>query len=93
MEIYINDHDKKLNSKNNFFQGIFGEESSQSDVFQQAGLPLVEDLTRGHNGLLFTYGVTGSGKTHTMQGSLQVFTLISTLTYRTFTQKWHHFSL
>lgn len=53
------------------FKGIFGEESSQSDVFQQAGLPLVEDLTRGHNGLLFTYGVTGSGKTHTMQGSLQ----------------------
>jgi kinesin family protein 23 len=23
------------------------------------------------NGLLFTYGVTGSGKTHTMQGSPQ----------------------
>jgi len=53
------------------FQGIFGEDASQSDVFLRAGLPLVEDLLKGQNGLLFTYGVTGSGKTHTMQGSLE----------------------
>ena len=36
----------------------------------QVGLPLVRDLLNEKNGLLFTYGVTGSGKTHTMQGSL-----------------------
>ena len=54
------------------FSEIFGEDSSQPDVFQRVGLPLVEDLVKGNNGLLFTYGVTGSGKTHTMQGSLQV---------------------
>ena len=42
------------------------------EVFQRVGLPLVEDLLEGKNGLLFTYGVTGSGKTHTMQGTLQV---------------------
>ncbi len=29
-------------------------------------------LISGDNGLLFTYGVTGSGKTHTMQGTLEV---------------------
>jgi kinesin family protein 23 len=34
-------------------------------------LPLVRDLLNEKNGLLFTYGVTGSGKTHTMQGSPQ----------------------
>ena len=28
-------------------------------------------FSQGKNGLLFTYGVTGSGKTHTMQGSGQ----------------------
>ena len=28
-------------------------------------------MKAGRNGLLFTYGVTGSGKTHTMQGSLE----------------------
>ncbi len=40
-------------------------------IFSQVGLPLVKDLLCEKNGLLFTYGVTGSGKTHTMQGSNQ----------------------
>jgi len=31
-------------------------------------LKLVSDLLQGKNGLLFSYGVTGSGKTHTMTG-------------------------
>jgi len=53
------------------FKGIFGEGANQSEVFQRAGLPLVQDLVKGDNGLLFTYGVTGSGKTHTMQGTLE----------------------
>ena len=38
-------------------------------MFEKVGLPLVSDLLQGKNGLLFTYGVTGSGKTHTMQGT------------------------
>jgi hypothetical protein len=52
--------------------GVFGEDSTQAEIFQRVGLPLVEDLLEGKNGLLFSYGVTGSGKTHTMQGTLQV---------------------
>jgi len=51
------------------FKHVFGEQSSQADVFDRVGLPLVTDLVQGKNGLLFTYGVTGSGKTHTMQGT------------------------
>ena len=47
---------------------VFDEDSAQADVFDRVGLPLVTDLVQGKNGLLFTYGVTGSGKTHTMQG-------------------------
>lgn len=34
-------------------------------------LPLVENFINGKNGLLFTYGVTGSGKTYTMTGEPQ----------------------
>ncbi|CAI9595862.1 unnamed protein product, partial [Staurois parvus] len=37
--------------------------------FDVVAKPLVEDLIRGKNGLLFTYGVKGSGKTYTMTGS------------------------
>ena len=48
---------------------VFDEDSTQGQVFEKVGLPLVSDLVQGKNGLLFTYGVTGSGKTHTMQGT------------------------
>lgn len=37
--------------------------------YQKVALRLVKDLLQGKNGLLFTYGVTGSGKTHTMTGN------------------------
>ena len=47
---------------------MFDEDSTQGAVFDQVGLPLVSDVLQGKNGLLFTYGVTGSGKTHTMLG-------------------------
>ena len=48
---------------------VFDEEATQGNVFDKVGLSLVNDLLQGKNGLLFTYGVTGSGKTHTMQGT------------------------
>ena len=51
------------------FTKAFGEDSNQKDVFRDVGLPLVTDLLSGHNSLLFMYGVTGSGKTHSMQGT------------------------
>ena len=44
---------------------------SQKKVFHTVTLPLIEDLLHGKNSLLFAYGVTGSGKTHTMNGELQ----------------------
>uniref|UniRef100_A0A1I8FEB0 Kinesin motor domain-containing protein n=1 Tax=Macrostomum lignano TaxID=282301 RepID=A0A1I8FEB0_9PLAT len=50
------------------FTRVFDDASKQSEVFSSAGLPLVEELVQGRNGLLFTYGVTGSGKSFTMQG-------------------------
>nr|XP_060611379.1 kinesin-like protein KIF23 [Anolis sagrei ordinatus] len=51
------------------FKEVFGTTSVQKKVFDVVARPLVEDLIHGKNGLLFTYGVTGSGKTHTMTGS------------------------
>lgn len=50
------------------FKEVFPPETSQQDVFDKVALPLVEGLINGKNGLLFTYGVTGSGKTFTMTG-------------------------
>eukprot|EP00071_Canis_lupus_P034867 XP_022268424.1 kinesin-like protein KIF23 isoform X7 [Canis lupus familiaris] len=51
------------------FKQVFGIHTTQKELFDVVANPLVDDLIHGKNGLLFTYGVTGSGKTHTMTGS------------------------
>ncbi|XP_034390989.1 kinesin-like protein KIF23 isoform X2 [Cyclopterus lumpus] len=51
------------------FKKVFGVSISQMELFEYVAKPLVDDLINGRNGLLFTYGVTGSGKTFTMTGS------------------------
>uniref|UniRef100_A0ABM0M5L2 Kinesin-like protein KIF23-like n=1 Tax=Saccoglossus kowalevskii TaxID=10224 RepID=A0ABM0M5L2_SACKO len=53
------------------FKYVFSEETSQKALFDHTAYPLVEDLLNAKNGLLFTYGVTGSGKTHTITGTPQ----------------------
>lgn len=53
------------------FKHVFDDRATQKEVFDHVALPLVENLIRGKNGLLFTYGVTGSGKTFTMTGDPQ----------------------
>ncbi|KAI1797554.1 kinesin-domain-containing protein [Ganoderma leucocontextum] len=50
------------------FSHVFPPETTQSDFFGKTTLPLVRDLLEGQSGLLFTYGVTNSGKTYTIQG-------------------------
>ncbi|MBN3306670.1 KIF23 protein, partial [Amia calva] len=51
------------------FKKVFGLKTSQMELFEDVAKPLVDDLIHCKNGLLFTYGVTGSGKTYTMTGS------------------------
>ncbi|XP_045889052.1 kinesin-like protein KIF23 isoform X2 [Micropterus dolomieu] len=51
------------------FKKVFGINTTQMELFEDVAKPLVDDLIRCKNGLLFTYGVTGSGKTFTMTGS------------------------
>lgn len=51
------------------FRFVFPENVSQKALFDHVALPLVDDLLHGKNALLFMYGITGSGKTHTMQGT------------------------
>ncbi|GLV41281.1 pavarotti [Carabus blaptoides fortunei] len=50
------------------FNHIFTEDVSQKEIFDDVAMPLMVGLMQGKNGLLFTYGVTGSGKTYTMTG-------------------------
>jgi kinesin family protein 20 len=50
------------------FDRVFGPQSSQTDFFANTALPLVDQLLKGENGLLFAYGVSNSGKTYSVSG-------------------------
>uniref|UniRef100_A0AC35UDV2 Kinesin motor domain-containing protein n=1 Tax=Rhabditophanes sp. KR3021 TaxID=114890 RepID=A0AC35UDV2_9BILA len=50
------------------FGQVFDEWDKQGEVFEKCGMDFIGDVLRGQSGLLFTYGVTGGGKTHTMTG-------------------------
>ncbi|XP_035918738.1 kinesin-like protein KIF23 [Anopheles stephensi] len=70
-EIAINYKVANLKETQYIFKRVFDDTVRQHEVYTSVAQPLVEGLIRGRNGLLFTYGVTGSGKTYTMTGDLQ----------------------
>jgi len=48
------------------FDHVFGSNSTQPEVFEKLGMPLLDKSFEGYNATVFAYGQTGSGKTHTM---------------------------
>ncbi|XP_044053578.1 uncharacterized protein LOC122876847 isoform X2 [Siniperca chuatsi] len=52
-----------------YFDQVFGEESSNEEVYQRTAYPLVQHMLNGGKATCFAYGQTGAGKTHTMLGS------------------------
>ncbi|XP_060582779.1 kinesin-like protein KIF20A [Ruditapes philippinarum] len=51
------------------FSHIFNDSTTQKEFFNSTMLGLVKDFIDGQNCLVFTYGVTSSGKTYTIQGN------------------------
>lgn len=52
------------------FDSVFGQYSTQRDVFTSVVRPAVDEALAGYNCTVFAYGQTGTGKTYTMQGDL-----------------------
>ncbi|KAL4144402.1 hypothetical protein PRNP1_013535 [Phytophthora ramorum] len=52
------------------FDRVFGQYSTQKDVFSSVVRPAVDEALAGYNCTVFAYGQTGTGKTYTMQGDL-----------------------
>ncbi|KAL1362227.1 kinesin-like protein KIN-7D, mitochondrial isoform X1 [Arachis duranensis] len=50
------------------FDRVFGPHTSTDEVYEVAAKPVVRAAMEGVNGTVFAYGVTSSGKTHTMHG-------------------------
>lgn len=53
------------------FTRVFPPDASQKQFFDDTVHSIVSDFVRGQNCLVFTYGVTNSGKTYTIQGDQQ----------------------
>ncbi|XP_015171763.1 PREDICTED: kinesin-like protein KIF18A [Polistes dominula] len=71
---------KKQNKELQFmFDRIFGDTSTNNDIFEGTTKELILSLLNGYNCSVFAYGATGAGKTHTMLGSAND----PGLTYRT----------
>jgi DNA replication protein DnaC len=48
---------------------IFTNEEKQINVYNDIARTTISDVLIGYNGTIFTYGQSGSGKTHTMYGN------------------------
>ncbi|TBU52461.1 kinesin-domain-containing protein [Dichomitus squalens] len=53
------------------FSSCYDQSSSQDQIFDRDVKPLIEVVFSGVTATVFAYGVTSSGKTHTMQGNTQ----------------------
>ncbi|XP_005108306.1 kinesin-like protein KIF3B [Aplysia californica] len=51
------------------FDSVYNWNSKQRDLYDETFYDLVDSVLQGFNGTIFAYGQTGTGKTHTMQGS------------------------
>lgn len=51
------------------FDYAFDGNSTQQQVYNELGKPIVSQALDGFNGTIFAYGQTGSGKTHSMLGN------------------------
>ncbi|KVH94541.1 Kinesin, motor domain-containing protein [Cynara cardunculus var. scolymus] len=50
------------------FDKVFGPTAHQKDLYEQAVIPIVNEVLEGFNCTIFAYGQTGTGKTYTMEG-------------------------
>ncbi|GAB4833367.1 Kinesin-like protein KIN-5C [Ancistrocladus abbreviatus] len=50
------------------FDKVFGPSAQQKDLYEQAIVPIVNEVLEGFNCTIFAYGQTGTGKTYTMEG-------------------------
>lgn len=51
------------------FDGVFDQESTQKEVYEDVGKPVLKDVLQGYNGSILAYGQTGAGKTHSLLNS------------------------
>ncbi|XP_065321604.1 kinesin-II 95 kDa subunit-like [Gordionus sp. m RMFG-2023] len=54
------------------FDAVYPPESKQQEIYDESFRPLIDSVLDGFNGTIFAYGQTGTGKTYTMEGDLNI---------------------
>ncbi|KAG8669927.1 hypothetical protein FPOAC1_009329 [Fusarium poae] len=54
------------------FNGVYDRATTQEELFTAEVAPYVKSLFQGFDVTIFAYGVTGTGKTHTMRGGMKL---------------------
>ncbi|KAI1439872.1 kinesin heavy chain [Annulohypoxylon stygium] len=54
------------------FNGVYDQSTAQEELFTSEVAPHLKSLFNGLDVTIFAYGVTGTGKTHTMRGGLKL---------------------
>jgi len=62
----INPEDNK--SKDFQYDHIYDRETNQQDIYNNVGKKIIDHAFNGYNCCIFAYGISGSGKTHTIMG-------------------------
>ncbi|OCF35784.1 kinesin family member 11 [Kwoniella heveanensis BCC8398] len=57
------------------FDKVFGPEADQTMIFNEVADGMLDEVLAGYNCTIFAYGQTGTGKTYTMQGDLELTNL------------------
>lgn len=59
---------KHLHEKNYHLDGVFSAYTTQEEIYEQIGKPIIKEVLAGYSCTVFAYGQTGSGKTYTITG-------------------------
>lgn len=62
-------HNRRNREHRFVFDRLFDEDSSQQEVYDATGRPLLDSVLEGYNATIFAYGATGCGKTFTISGT------------------------
>ncbi|KAL0231403.1 hypothetical protein GEMRC1_010807 [Eukaryota sp. GEM-RC1] len=63
------DQSQSSSAKVFHFDAVFPLSSSQQDIYDTIGRPVVADILEGFNGSILAYGQTGTGKTYSMMNT------------------------
>ncbi|KAJ3337910.1 kinesin motor protein cin8 [Gonapodya sp. JEL0774] len=69
-EVNVRMFSSEATHKTYTFDRVFGPEADQENIYNGVVQPILEEVLMGYNCTIFAYGQTGTGKTYTMEGSL-----------------------